>query len=270
MGASMPKQFLELCGKPMALHSLQIFMDLPCVHQIVVVCDESYEYVFREYAATSSSPPPANADSEHVPPPLEFARPGRERQDSVRNGLRVVHDEADLVAVHDSARPLVTPREVLAVVDDASLHGAAVLGVRSKATVKEVRSETDSDGSGGETHMVVRTLDRSTLWEMHTPQVIRPALLRKGYELVDRCAHCVNANVEKSALDIYIYIYMRRHAHIFAYMNRERVLIAFDGAFVERTSESDQSYLCHIRSHCVRDAVCEQGRSGGDGRRVHS
>lgn len=171
----------------MALHSLQTFMDLPCVRQIVVVCDESYEYVFREYAtSTATSMSPENADLEHVPPPLEFARPGRERQDSVRNGLRVVNDESDLVAVHDSARPLVTPREVLAVVDDASRHGAAVLGVRSKATVKEVRSETNSDGSGGETHVVVRTLDRSTLWEMHTPQVIRPALLRKGYELVDR------------------------------------------------------------------------------------
>ena len=84
--------------------------------------------------------------------------------------------DAELVAVHDSARPLVTAEEVDRVVGDALRHGAAVLGVRTKATIKEV----------GDGNLVTRTLDRSMLWEMHTPQVMRPGLLRRGYELVQR------------------------------------------------------------------------------------
>lgn len=81
---------------------------------------------------------------------------------------------ASLVAVHDAARPLVTPDEVYKVFHDADEHGAAVLAVPMKATVKE-----SDDGQ-----FVLRTIERSRLWEIHTPQVIRPELLRKGFEKV--------------------------------------------------------------------------------------
>ncbi|OAE28172.1 hypothetical protein AXG93_2515s1100 [Marchantia polymorpha subsp. ruderalis] len=82
--------------------------------------------------------------------PLKFALPGKERQDSVRSGLQVIKD--------------------------AMTHGAAVLGVPCKATIKQAGSDL----------FVTKTLDRKTLWEMQTPQVIEPALLRKGFELVER------------------------------------------------------------------------------------
>ena len=59
---------------------------------------------------------------------------------------------------------------------DAAEHGAAVLGVQTKATIKQARAD----------RFVEKTLDRSTLWEMHTPQVIRPQLLRDGFALVAR------------------------------------------------------------------------------------
>ncbi|XP_057488507.1 2-C-methyl-D-erythritol 4-phosphate cytidylyltransferase, chloroplastic-like isoform X3 [Actinidia eriantha] len=81
---------------------------------------------------------------------LKFTLPGKERQDSVYSGLQVLKD--------------------------GWLNGAAVLGVPVKATIKEANSES----------YVVRTLDRKTLWEMQTPQVIKPELLKKGFELVNR------------------------------------------------------------------------------------
>ena len=130
------------------------------------MCDESYDELFLEHDDAGA------AGQE----PLRFARPGQERQDSVFNGLQRISAGADLVAVHDSARPLGTAGEVDRVLEDAMRHGAAVLGVRTKATIKEV----------GEGNAVARTLDRSRLWEMHTPQVVRPELLRRGYELVQR------------------------------------------------------------------------------------
>jgi 2-C-methyl-D-erythritol 4-phosphate cytidylyltransferase len=119
---------------------------------------------------------------------IKFADPGSERQDSVSNGLAQVPEgvstnpsflastglsysaltpplvttaQCTLVAVHDAARPLVTLDEVHRCLCDGAEHGAAVLGVPMKATVKE-----SEDGQ-----FVARTLQRSKLWEIQTPQV---------------------------------------------------------------------------------------------------
>ncbi|XP_057785393.1 2-C-methyl-D-erythritol 4-phosphate cytidylyltransferase, chloroplastic-like isoform X2 [Salvia miltiorrhiza] len=83
---------------------------------------------------------------------------------------------SELVCIHDSARPLVLTSDVTKVLKDGKRIGAAVLGVPAKATIKEANSES----------FVVKTLDRKTLWEMQTPQVIEPDLLKKGFEYVNR------------------------------------------------------------------------------------
>jgi len=164
MGASMPKQYLPLCGKPIALHSFETFLGLSFIEEVVIVCEEEYRDIFR-----------AHQQKLENSVPLKFASPGKERQDSVFNGLALIGTDAMLVCVHDSARPLVTRAEIISVVEDAAAHGAAVLGVACKPTIKEV----DEEG------FVLKTLDRSKLWEMQTPQVIVPDLLRKGFELVE-------------------------------------------------------------------------------------
>jgi len=161
MGVPIPKQYIPLRGQPIATFSLETMSKMPEFGEVVVVCNPDYKDVFE--AATCKLP-------------ITFALPGDERQDSVFNGLQAVSDKAALVAIHDSARPLVTPEEVLAVLGDAAEVGAAVLGVQCKATVKEATA----DG------MVVKTLDRSKLWEMHTPQVIRPQLLKDGFAYVNK------------------------------------------------------------------------------------
>ncbi|CAL5199652.1 unnamed protein product [Lathyrus oleraceus] len=163
MGATMPKQYLPLLGQPIALYSFLTFSRMPEVKEIVVVCDPSYRDIFEDVKG--------NCQAE-----LKFALPGKERQDSVYNGFQVIDSNSELVCVHDSARPLMLQEDVKKVLKDGLLNGAAVLGVPSKATIKEANSDS----------FVVRTLDRKTLWEMQTPQVIKPELLRKGFELVNR------------------------------------------------------------------------------------
>ncbi|XP_021852879.2 2-C-methyl-D-erythritol 4-phosphate cytidylyltransferase, chloroplastic [Spinacia oleracea] len=163
MGASMPKQYLPLLGQPIALYSLYIFSQMVEVKEIVVVCDPSYKDIFEE-----------TRDKIHVD--LRFAEPGKERQDSVYSGLQAIDSDSELVCIHDSARPLVLSQDIEKVLRDGWLHGAAVLGVPVKATIKEVSNES----------FVVKTLDRKSLWEMQTPQVIKPALLTKGFDLVNR------------------------------------------------------------------------------------
>ncbi|KAI7729439.1 hypothetical protein M8C21_003710 [Ambrosia artemisiifolia] len=163
MGASMPKQYLPLLGQPIALYSFYTFSRMPQVKEIVVVCDPSYQDIFEDAR-------------EKINVDLKFALPGKERQDSVYSGLQTIDLASELVCIHDSARPLVTSSDVEKVLNDALRVGASVLGVPAKATIKEGNSES----------FVVKTLDRKTLWEMQTPQVIKPELLKKGFELVNR------------------------------------------------------------------------------------
>lgn len=165
MGASIPKQYLELKGKPIATYSLETFSGMPCVGEVVVVCEPEWRYVFEECHERLGKSKP-----------LKFALPGAERQDSVCNGLMEISPSADLVAIHDSARPLVTVDDTMACIVDAQKVGAAVLGVPVKPTIKE------ADDSG----MVVKTLVRSVLWEVQTPQVIEPKMLKEGFDLVKK------------------------------------------------------------------------------------
>ncbi|EYU33225.1 hypothetical protein ABFS82_02G080300 [Erythranthe guttata] len=163
MGASMPKQYIPLLGQPIALYSFYTFSKMREVKEIIVVCDPSYTDIFED-----------SKDDIHVD--LKFALPGKERQDSVYSGLEAIDSNSELVCIHDSARPLVLTEDVEKVLKDGRRIGAAVLGVPAKATIKEANSES----------FVVKTLDRKMLWEMQTPQVIKPELLKKGFEYVNR------------------------------------------------------------------------------------
>lgn len=161
MKSDIPKQFMPLLGRPVFLHSLDIFLNLEIVHSIVIIMDESYRQEF-EYLREKDSR-------------IIWADPGKERQDSVYNGILKVPKDCKIVAVHDSARPLVTQEEVLQVIKDGREFGAAVLGVPMKATVKE-----SIDGS-----FVTRTIPRSTLWEIHTPQVVSLEAILRGFDKVN-------------------------------------------------------------------------------------
>lgn len=181
MKANMPKQFLTLSGSPVLHYSLHLFLEkLP------------------EYCAQNGLSPPNNVvlvmDPKYQPEyqpiidkyqgKLAFANPGKERQGSVENGLNKLVEistknngsPCEYVAVHDSARPLVTIPEIESVVKDAKSVGAAVLGVPCKATIKE-----SDDGV-----LVQRTIPRARLWEVHTPQVVKVEALLRGFDKVEK------------------------------------------------------------------------------------
>eukprot|EP00560_Eucampia_antarctica_P009252 CAMPEP_0197828254 /NCGR_PEP_ID=MMETSP1437-20131217/4870_1 /TAXON_ID=49252 ORGANISM="Eucampia antarctica, Strain CCMP1452" /NCGR_SAMPLE_ID=MMETSP1437 /ASSEMBLY_ACC=CAM_ASM_001096 /LENGTH=334 /DNA_ID=CAMNT_0043429419 /DNA_START=48 /DNA_END=1052 /DNA_ORIENTATION=+ len=176
MKANMPKQFLSLKGVPVLHHSLDLFLErLPASatangksgpSQVVLVMDPKYQPDYQPIVDKYEGR-------------LAFANPGKERQGSVENGLNKLVELTghlcEYVAVHDSARPLVTVEEINNVVRDAKEHGAAVLGVPCKATIKE-----SEDGT-----LVLRTIPRERLWEVHTPQVIKIDTLKKGFVKVE-------------------------------------------------------------------------------------
>jgi 2-C-methyl-D-erythritol 4-phosphate cytidylyltransferase len=104
---------------------------------------------------------------------------GRERQNSVWNGINAFLSKPDIVLVHDAARPLVNRRTVDEVIASAARNGAAVVGAKVHDTVKE-------EGKQG---FFSRTLDRSKLWAVQTPQGFSFDLLMRAHKSARRSGH---------------------------------------------------------------------------------
>jgi len=111
--------------------------------------------------------------SAYAPTPALFVRGGHERQDSVARALDALPDDIDYVFIHDCARPFVRPEQLVALHKIVRREQAVVLAHRVTDTIKEHRD------SG---HL--RTLDRSTLWAMETPQVFARDLIVRAYARV--------------------------------------------------------------------------------------
>jgi 2-C-methyl-D-erythritol 4-phosphate cytidylyltransferase len=155
VGGEELKQFRWVAGKPMLLHSVQAFMAHPRVGMVVCVLPQRY----------AGDPPPwlFQCDVDR----LLVSIGGRTRSESVANGLDDLPDEAQVVLVHDAARPLVgqaTIGRVIAAVEDGS---AAIAALPVVDTLKSV------DDLG----RVTGTVDRTALWRAQTPQGFSRALI---------------------------------------------------------------------------------------------
>ena len=145
-----PKQFLPLLGKPALWWTLRAFDRAARVSSLVLVVREE-DLPQAEVLARRAG----------LSKPFAFAPGGAERQLSVRSGLLAAPGMAALAAVHDGARPLVTPQEIDAVIASAEPPAGAALAVRVKDTIKV------ADARG----FVLSTPARDTLWAVQTPQV---------------------------------------------------------------------------------------------------
>lgn len=171
-----PKQLLPLGGKPVLVRSVEAFKNAPSVCQIVVVTPEENRAVLNKYFSD-----------------LVYADPGSTRLESVKNGFALTDPSAGTVAVHDGARPLVNPQHIEACLAEAAEHGAAVLAVPVKDTVKICK-----DGA------VEQTLDRSVLWAAQTPQCYRREVLANALEKfgLERDATDESQLVEKTGVKV--------------------------------------------------------------------
>lgn len=153
-GAS--KTMMEIGGEPVLSRTLRAFENTACISKIVIVaraCD--FDAIQKASA--------------FVTKPLTITEGGKERQDSVSNGAALCGD-AEYIAVHDAARPFITPEEIETVCADAEKYGAATLAVPVKDTIKVAAA----DGT------VCATPERSTLRAIQTPQVFRLSLYKEA------------------------------------------------------------------------------------------
>ena len=153
------KPFLPLAGKPVFLHSVERFAEMEEVKQIIlVVSPEDYATVETEFAEVLAQYK------------ITLVRGGKERCDSVENGLAALGEKTDYVAIHDAARPCVTTKIIHAVYAEAMLSGAAIPAVRLAGTIKRERSVRPPDARPQQI-FIDTTVPREGLWEAQTPQM---------------------------------------------------------------------------------------------------
>ncbi|MCX8156541.1 MAG: 2-C-methyl-D-erythritol 4-phosphate cytidylyltransferase [Verrucomicrobiae bacterium] len=177
MGAGVDKLFLPLAGQPVVLHAWRQLDASPCVQQIILVVREGQQSRFS-----------ALAQDTRLAKPFKVVAGGAERQDSVTNGLAALDPAVEWVAIHDGARPCVSPELIEATFKAAMQHGAAVAAQKVTDTLKE------ADAAG----LIRRTVDRTHLWAVQTPQTFRVDIIRRalaaarqqGLNLTDDTAAC--------------------------------------------------------------------------------
>ena len=158
MGGDLPKQFVPLCGRPVLMHTLDVFHQWDASVEIILVIPED----FASYWAML-----CQELNYHIPHRVVYG--GETRFHSVQNGLREVEGDG-LVAIHDGVRPFVTSRVITHCFAAAEANGAAIPVIPMIESVREVK-----DGES-------RPFDRNRLCIVQTPQVSRTEWLRKAYQ----------------------------------------------------------------------------------------
>ena len=171
LGGNRPKQFLELDGIPVIIHTLRQFDRCREIDEVVTVLPAEETAGFQSLAQQFGLRKLARVIAG-----------GETRAQSVQRGLASTH-AADIVAVHDGVRPFVTPEEIDQVVAAARTSGAAILVAPVADTIKEI-----SDGR------IVRTLARSQLRRALTPQCFRLDILKRAYDQL--------AEVEREGIEV--------------------------------------------------------------------
>jgi 2-C-methyl-D-erythritol 4-phosphate cytidylyltransferase/2-C-methyl-D-erythritol 2,4-cyclodiphosphate synthase len=186
LGAAQPKQLLDIGGGSMLQHSVKAFLGHPRIADVVVVLPPEQ----TTFALAGVDARRAQA--------LRVVKGGERRQDSVANGFDAVAPGADVILIHDAARPFVSAELIDRTIDAASRHGAAIAALQSRDTVKRVA------GDG----WITETIPRETIYLAQTPQGFRRDVLsaaieigRSGVDATDEAALAERAGYHVHVVD---------------------------------------------------------------------
>lgn len=154
-GSKTPKQFLMLNKKPMFMWSVEAFAKLRCFKQIIVVAPRNMVKVL-------------SLKYKNI---FECVSGGKERFESVKNGLNIVKKDINFVAIHDGARPLISKTDIELILKEAKKTKAAIAVEQMKDTIKVVSDK----------NKIIKTLNRAILRNAQTPQIFEVNLLKKAY-----------------------------------------------------------------------------------------
>jgi 2-C-methyl-D-erythritol 4-phosphate cytidylyltransferase/2-C-methyl-D-erythritol 2,4-cyclodiphosphate synthase len=160
MGAGINKILLPLRGQPVLLYSVRMYAGLPEVDQIIIVASPGEEKQIRDLVSGAE-----------IQIAVDVVAGGSERQYSIANALHNVKEEAEIIVVHDGARPLIEVDIAAKVIAAAREYKAAGVAVPVKDTIKMVSEQGYING----------TPDRKLLWGIQTPQAFEARLLKEAY-----------------------------------------------------------------------------------------
>lgn len=163
MGRDFNKQYIMLRNKPIIAHTLEKFQNSKWIDEIILVVGEdeikfAKENIVDKYFFTKIK---------------KIIAGGKERQDSVYNGLLAAGENCDIVLVHDGVRPFIEEEILKKSIEIARNMGAVVVAVPVKDTIKKVNKQME----------VIDTLKREELWAIQTPQTFQYKLLKRAHEL---------------------------------------------------------------------------------------
>lgn len=182
-GGSRNKQFVSLRGKPILVWSLEALQSCELINNIILVVHE------KEISSTRSL-----VNESACSKVSQVIAGGRERQDSVYNGLKAAGNSTDIVVVHDGARPLISPEIISEAILGLEGYDGTLIAVPVKDTIKETLS-------GPSEPIVNNTLDRSRLWSVQTPQVFCYTTLLQALEQAKR--DCFSGTDDASFVEHY-------------------------------------------------------------------
>lgn len=159
MQATIPKQFLLLNGLPVLMHTIQAFYDAKSQPQIILVLPADAISYWDELCKQYNFETPHNV-----------VNGGKTRFHSVKNGLDTIAATDAVVAVHDAVRPLTSVRIIDNSFTQATEHGNAVVAVKSRDSVRQVKNEVSAN------------LTRDEIYLVQTPQTFQSAQLKKAYD----------------------------------------------------------------------------------------
>lgn len=153
---SSSKVLAQLQSRPVLEFSIDAFDQAESIAEIVIVVGEHTEAAITQLISNGA-----------WSTPISLVRGGASRQESTANGVDTVSASADVILVHDAARPMILPTQIEACIVAARQYGGAILAAPVTDTIKRV-----------EAGHIESTIDRSTLWAAQTPQAFRAELLR--------------------------------------------------------------------------------------------
>jgi 2-C-methyl-D-erythritol 4-phosphate cytidylyltransferase len=202
MGADTPKQFLELDGTPIVIHSVRRIASCPLVTDIIVATRgdvvESLEQRLRGESFMQS---------------VRVVRGGDSRQDSVALALKEIPNDTEIVLVHDAVRPFVTREQISRVIEEARRCQAAILGIPAMDTVKEVKRASLPE----DVALITATIPRERVVLAQTPQAFSTKLIKEAFARAQ--SDGVNASdeaglVERLGHDVHVVLGSERNIKI--------------------------------------------------------
>lgn len=166
MGAETPKQFLELEGTPILIHSVRRLASCAQITEIILATRQDGIAMLEE-----------KLRGEHLKQKVRVVRGGDSRQESVANALREAPDSTEIVLVHDAVRPFVTTEQIARVIEEARKCGAAILGIPAMDTVKEVKRASLPE----DVALITATIPRERVVLAQTPQAFQTKLLKEAF-----------------------------------------------------------------------------------------